>query len=172
MRTTDILTKAMCKAAADSGESASYLDQLPFLGSTVLGGIIGRRMGASGSARRGFGATLAGATLGGVAGMKAQDARDSALRAIDRHGDSPFVQGVNAAIDAAGAATERMRDPFKDTPARKPEPTLLERAGDVAGQYWRNLKSGDPLTIAGTGTAAILAGVLTHQLLKKKRARA
>lgn len=101
---------------------------------------------------------------------------DSLAKEVDRQGNSPIVQGAADLLDkgeAAGKAVgDRAADPFKGAlgtdpntlPAKKPESGVLEG-------YWNKLKSGDTATVAGTGAAALLAAVLTHNLLKKRGKR-
>lgn len=112
-------------------------------------------------------ATGAGSYFGGKALLG-----DSLAKEVDRNGNNPVVQGAAGLIDAGGAVADRVADPFKGVggtdpnslPAPPAKPGMLEN-------YWNKLKSGDTATVAGTGAAALLAAVLTHNLLKKRSKR-
>lgn len=119
-------------------------------------------------------ALIAALAAGGYLGGKAA-VGDSMARAVDRNGHAPLIQGASNAMDAgdaaATAAAERVKDPFAGVGSVDPNslPAAKPQAPGVLDSYWGKLKSGDPATVAGTGASALLAGVLTYNLLKKRK---
>jgi hypothetical protein len=80
---------------------------------------------------------------------------------------------ADAVVDGGGAVIDRIRDPFKGVSGVNPNslPAPAPEKPGMLQQYWKNLKGGDPTTMIGTGAAALLAGVLAHNLLKKRTKR-
>jgi hypothetical protein len=120
-----------------------------------------------------LGAGISKDTVGGVANVIG----DSAAREVDRKGNNPLIQGAASLMDkgeAAGkAVVDRVADPFGGSLGDDPNsrPIVPPAKPGMLDTYWKNLKAGDPTTMIGTGAAALLAAVLTHNLLKKRSKR-
>lgn len=79
-----------------------------------------------------------------------------------------------AIADAAQAGADKLHGLFSNAqtgPATKAEIDARKSDPGMLSNYWNKLKSGDTATVAGTGAAALLAAVLTHNLLKKRSKR-
>lgn len=80
--------------------------------------------------------------------------------------------GIADTAQAGADAAHGLFDKSKKGPATTDEIAAAtpKRTGMV-DKYVKNLKSGDPTTLVGTGAVAVLAGLLTHNLLKKRNKR-